>query len=121
MPLAVLTVELAIEHAHSLKERRQIVRSIRDKIRHSFNVSVAELDEEMVYNRATLGIAAVSGSTRYLAGQMREVEEAVRRLANGLGCEVVDLLLEPDVDLSDPADASATPASSDQNQGPKFG
>ena len=43
MPVATLTLELAIEHAQSLKDRRQVVRSLKDKLRHGFNVSVAEM------------------------------------------------------------------------------
>jgi hypothetical protein len=99
MPVALLTLELAIEHAHSLKDRRQVVRSLKDKIRHGFNVSVAELDEALVWNRASVGICAVSASARYLTGQMHEVEEAARRLAAGLGCEILDSFLEADVVL----------------------
>jgi len=101
MPVALLTLELAIEHAHSLKDRRQVVRSLKAKLQHGFNISVAELDEATVYNRVTLGIAAVSASAPYLAGQMREVEDAVRRLATGLGAELVDAFLEADVLFSD--------------------
>lgn len=96
MPVATLTLELAIEHAHSLKDRRQAVRSLKDKLRHGFNISVAELDESVVYNRATIGIAAISSSPLYLAGQLREVEEASRRIATGLGCEIIDSFIEMD-------------------------
>src|ERR1700761_7928825 len=99
MPIATLTLELSIEHAQSLKDRRQVVRSLKDKLRHGFNISVAELDEAVVWNRATLGIVAISGSSAYLAGQLREVEEATRRLAAGLGAEIVDSFLECDVVL----------------------
>lgn len=99
MPVATLTLELGIEHAQSLKDRRQVVRSLKDKLRHGFNVSVAELDEALVWNRATLGVAAISGSAAYLAGQLREVEAAARRIANGLGCEVLDSFFEADVVL----------------------
>ena len=55
MPVATLTLELAIEHAQSLKDRRQAVRSLKDKLRHGFNVSVAELDEAPVWNRGPRG------------------------------------------------------------------
>jgi len=96
MPVATLTIELAIEHAHSLKDRRQVVRSLKDKLRHGFNVSVAELDEAVVYNRATIGVAAISSSPSYLAGQLREVEEAARRICAGLGCEILDSFIETD-------------------------
>jgi uncharacterized protein len=99
MPVATLTLELGIEHAQSLKDRRQAVRSLKDKLRHSFNISVAELDEALVWNRATLGIAAISGSPAYLAGQLREVEAAARRIATGLGCEILDSYVESDVTL----------------------
>ena len=99
MPVATLTLELGIEHAQSLKDRRQVVRSMKDRLRHGFNVSVAELDEALVWNRATLGVAAISSSSAYLAGQLREVEAAARRLAAGLGCEILDSFAESDVVL----------------------
>lgn len=97
MPVATLTLELGIEHAQSLKDRRQAVRSLKEKLRHGFNVSVAELDEALVWNRATLGVAAISGSPGYLAGQLREVEAAARRIATGLGCEILDSFIEADI------------------------
>lgn len=101
MPISVLTLELGIEHAHSLKDRRQVVRSIKDKLRNGFNVSVAEMDDALLWNRATLGIAAVSNSTGYLAGQLQEVEEAVRRFCVGLGCEILDSYTETGISLND--------------------
>jgi len=73
MPVAQLTLELRIEHAQSLKDRRQVVRSMKDQLRQSFNVSVAELDEAVTWQSATLGVAAVSRSRDYLHGLMEEV------------------------------------------------
>jgi uncharacterized protein len=99
MPVATLTIELAIEHAQSLKDRRQAVRSLKDKLRHSFNISVAELDDALAWNRATIGVAAISSSNAYLSGQLREVEAAVRRLSTGLGCDVLDAYIESNVPL----------------------
>jgi uncharacterized protein YlxP (DUF503 family) len=101
MPIATLTLELAIEHAQSLKDRRQAVRSLKDKLRHSFNISIAELDDALLWNRATLGIAAISSSASYLSGQLSEVEAAARRLSVGLGCEILDSFIESDVSPSD--------------------
>jgi uncharacterized protein len=97
MPIATLTLELAIEHAQSLKDRRQVVRSLKDKLRHGFNISIAELDDALLWNRATLGVVAISSSKAYLSGQLREVEAAARRLAVGLGCEILDSYIESDV------------------------
>jgi len=62
MPVALLTLELSIEHAQSLKDRRQVVRSLKDRLRAKFNVAVAELDSSNLWNRATIGVASVSGS-----------------------------------------------------------
>jgi uncharacterized protein YlxP (DUF503 family) len=94
VPIAKLTVEISIAHAQSLKDRRQVVRSLKDHLRHGFNVSVAELDDAGLWNRATLGVVAISGSVDYLAGQMREVDDALSRLCNGLGAEIVDSWVE---------------------------
>jgi uncharacterized protein len=101
MPLATLTLELSIEHAQSLKDRRQVVRSLKDRLRHGFNISIAELDDAAIWNRATLGVVAISSSTAYLSGQLTEVEAAARRLAVGLGCEIVDSYVESDVPLNE--------------------
>ena len=90
MPVAQLTLELRIEHAQTLKDRRQVVRSLKDQLQQGFNVSVAELDEAVVYQSATLGVAAISRSRSYLHGLMEEVERAARRMTNELGAELTD-------------------------------
>jgi uncharacterized protein len=94
MPIAKLTVEIAIPHAQSIKDRRQVVRSMKDKLRHGFNVSIAELDDAALWNRATLGVVAISNSADYLGGQMREIDDALNRLAVSLGAEIVDSWVE---------------------------
>jgi len=94
MPVGVLTIEVRIEYAQSLKDRCQCVRSLKDSLRHSFNVSVAELDEVVVYQRATIGIAAISSSRSYLLGQMQEVEKACVRIAENHGAQVSETYME---------------------------
>jgi uncharacterized protein YlxP (DUF503 family) len=90
MPVAVLTLEIRIENAHSLKDRRQVVRSLKEKLQNGFNISVAEMDEAVTWQTATLGVAAISGSRDYLAGLMKQVEDAAVRISNDLGAQVVD-------------------------------
>ncbi len=94
MPVAKLILEIDIPHAQSLKDRRQVVRSMKDKLRHGFNLSVAELDEGLVWNRATLGIATISSSTTYLTGQNHEIDRAAQRIATTFGAEILDSYLE---------------------------
>ena len=90
MPVVSLTLEIEIPHAHSLKDRRQVVRALKDRLRHAFNLAIAELDAAEVWNRATIGIAVISSSNSYLSGQLREIEAAANRIANGLGAQIVD-------------------------------
>jgi uncharacterized protein YlxP (DUF503 family) len=94
MPVAQLTLELRIEHAQSLKDRRQVVRSMKDQLRQGFNISVAELDEAVTWQSATLGVVAISRSRDYLHGLMEEVERAARRMTNELGAELTDSFWE---------------------------
>lgn len=90
MPIAKLIVELEIPHAQSIKDRRQVVRSLKDQLRRHYNCSVAELDDASLWNRPTLGLASISSSTSYLTAQIREVDRACHRFSNGLGAVVLD-------------------------------
>ena len=94
MPVAQLTLEVRIEHAHSLKDRRQVVRSVKDQLRQAFNISVAEMDDGSVWNTASLGVVAISSSRSYLHGMVDEVERAARRMLNELGAELTDSFWE---------------------------
>jgi uncharacterized protein len=92
--IAFLTLELHIEAAQSLKDKRQVVRSLKDRLRASFNVSVAELDAGDLWNRATVGVVSISGSRDYLDGLMKNVERQATRIANNRGAEVADSFVE---------------------------
>ncbi|HUO17332.1 MAG TPA: DUF503 domain-containing protein [Verrucomicrobiae bacterium] len=92
--IAFLTLELHIEAAQSLKDRRQVVRSLKDRLRASFNVSVAELDSSNLWNRATIGVVSISDSHDYLDGLMKKVERAATRIANNHGADLVDSFVE---------------------------
>ena len=92
--VALLTLELRIEHAQSLKDKRQVVRSLKDKLRAHFNVATAELDASSLWNHATVGVVSVSGSRDYLDGLMRNVEREAMRIANNAGAEVADSFVE---------------------------
>jgi len=94
MPIASLTLELHIEAAQSIKDRRQVVRSLKDKLRNTFNIAVAELDSAELWNRATIGIVSVSPSRDYLDGLMKNVERAATRIANNNGADVADSFVE---------------------------
>jgi uncharacterized protein YlxP (DUF503 family) len=92
--IAFLTLELHIEAAQSLKDKRQVLRSLKDRLRGSFNVSVAELNPSSLWNRATIGVVSISDSRDYLDGLMKNVERAATRIANNHGAEVADSFVE---------------------------
>jgi uncharacterized protein len=96
LPIATLTLEIRIEHAQSLKDKRQVVRSLKDKLRHHFNVSVAELEETDLWQRATIGVVSISSSRDLLAQLMQSVEKDAFRIARDAGGEVVDSFVEID-------------------------
>lgn len=90
MPVAKLILELRIENARSLKDRRRVVRSLKDKLRHGFNISIAELDETVTWRSATIGATAISSSRDYLRGLMSQVERAAERIVRDHGASIED-------------------------------
>lgn len=94
MPVAQLTLEIRIEHAQSLKDRRQVVRSLKDQLRQGYNISVAEMDEAVTWQSATIGVVALSRSRDYLHGLVEEVERTARRILNEHGAELTDSFWE---------------------------
>lgn len=72
--IGVLTLELRLEHAHSLKEKRQVVKSLKDRLRHKFNVSVAEIDDQDLHNSSVLAAVTVSPSRDFAARVLESVE-----------------------------------------------
>jgi uncharacterized protein len=77
--VGVLTMELRIEHAHSLKEKRHVVKSLKDRLRNKFNVSVAEIDDMDLHNSAVIAVAALSVSKDFATKVLHAVEEESAR------------------------------------------
>jgi uncharacterized protein len=73
--VACLTLELHLPEVHSLKEKRAVLRPILEGARRRFSVAVAEVDHQDRWQRATVGLAAVSGS----AGHAQDVLDAAER------------------------------------------
>jgi len=80
------TLTLYISHATSLKDKRQVRRSLVDKTRQRFNASIAEVDTQDVLQTLTIGVAVVSGE----AGQARLLlDEIVRFMENNVDAELM--------------------------------
>ena len=79
--ITLLTIELLIPHAQSLKEKRSAVRGLKDRIRSKFNASVAEVGYQDKWQRSVVVVCFVGGDKRHLesdAAHVRTIcEEAV--------------------------------------------
>lgn len=73
MPVGVLTLEIQLPYAHSLKEKRAVLLKIKDRLRARFNVAVAELDHQDVWQQATLGVVSISNSQPFLEAVFQKV------------------------------------------------
>jgi len=78
MLVGTLLVRMVIREARSLKDKRQVVSSIKDRLRNHFNVSVAEVDAQDDRQRLVLGVAMVSNETMHLRKSLSQVVEALR-------------------------------------------
>jgi uncharacterized protein YlxP (DUF503 family) len=79
MIVAVVLFELHIPHAQSLKDKRMVVRSVRDKLRHHFDVSVKEVALHDLHQRARFAISAVAlddTAADAVLGKIRDVVES---------------------------------------------
>jgi uncharacterized protein YlxP (DUF503 family) len=86
MHVSMCQIELRLPENHSLKGKRQVIQSITTRLRNRFNVSIAEVDNQGLWQIATLGIACVSNH---------------RRHANEILSNVVKFIVQnyPDVEL----------------------
>ncbi len=86
MIVAAVRLSLLIPEATSLKEKRQALRSLKDRIRHNFNVSVAEVGQLDSWRRAELLVAAAGNDQQVLNAKMDKLINFVE--GTGLAAEV---------------------------------
>jgi uncharacterized protein YlxP (DUF503 family) len=78
--IGLLTLHLHIEHAQSLKDKRQVLRALKDRLRKRFNVSVAELDFQDSWQSSLIGVVTVSASEPFARKVLEGVEREASRL-----------------------------------------
>ncbi len=78
MVIGVLEIELFIPTALSLKDKRSAVKSLKDQLRHHFNVAVAEIDPNVKWQRASVGVTTVSDRRQSVDETLRQVVEWIR-------------------------------------------
>ena len=86
-------LELLFPGCYSLKDRRQVLRSLLERLRHRYNLAAAEVGGQEHWNHAVIGLAAVSNDQTHAR---RILEEAVRFVENDGRCEIVSCCLACD-------------------------
>lgn len=84
MVIGTLRITVAVPDSQSLKEKRTVVRSITSRLRQTFAVAVAEVDELDSWQRAVIGIACVSNSARHADEICQKVLSYVENDADGV-------------------------------------
>ncbi|MFC1809737.1 DUF503 domain-containing protein [Candidatus Omnitrophota bacterium] len=91
MIIGILQIELFIPHSQSLKSKRSVLKSIKDRVHNQFNASISETEYQNKWQRSVLSIVSVSNEKKYLEGMLAKVE----RLIEGyFEVQIIDRLLE---------------------------
>lgn len=91
MIIGTLNIRLVLRAARSLKDKRRVVKGLKDRLRRKFNVSIAEVDHQDSPARAAIGVAMVGTDRRYVNSVLSKVIDALRYTP---GAELVDYELE---------------------------
>lgn len=93
MPIGLLTLEIYLPEAHSLKDKRQVLRSLKDRLRGKFNVAVAELEGQDSWQRSVVGVVSLANNAGYLEQSLRTVlAESERQLGRDLASHELEIL-----------------------------
>ena len=90
MKVGCCSIKFFLHGNQSLKEKRRIVSSIRDRLKNKFNVSIAEIGDQDVWQNLHMGIVAVSSDHRYLEGLMNQLVDFIENmhLAEITDCQI---------------------------------
>ena len=91
MPIGLLTLEIHIPDARSLKDKRQVLRSLKDRLRAHYNVAVAELAHQETWQRSRVGVVSISGDGKHLEESLGQIAAESERL---LGRDLVSQAVE---------------------------
>jgi uncharacterized protein YlxP (DUF503 family) len=91
MIVGVCTVELFLSGSQSLKDKRQVLLSLKDRLRDKFNLSVAEVDGHDLWQKAVLGMACVANEGRHCN---QVLDHAINMIGNDTSVEIVGTHIE---------------------------
>jgi len=66
MRVGVLELELFVSNSRSLKDKRMVIKSLKERLKKNFNVAISEVDDQDKWQKATFGIAAIGNDAAYI-------------------------------------------------------
>lgn len=94
MKILLIKITLRASWVNSLKEKRMIVRSLTQRLKNKFNISVAEVDDQDVHKTIIIGIAGICGSTGQINSTM---ENIINFIENNTDAEIINIQKEEDI------------------------
>jgi hypothetical protein len=91
MLVGTVEIRLALRDARSLKDKRSVLSSLKDRLRRRFNVSVAEVEHQDLIQSATLGVAQVANDSRYLNSTLEKLVGSIRSFP---AAQIVDYYID---------------------------
>ncbi len=91
MVVGILTIAIFLPESHSLKDKRRVLKSLKDRLRSKHNISVAEVDGQELWQRATVGIAAVSNARVPIERLFEVIQSEIEGMIPG---EIIDQEIE---------------------------
>jgi uncharacterized protein YlxP (DUF503 family) len=79
LEVGVLQFTVLLRASHSLKEKRHVLKSIKDKLRAQFNVAVAEVDDHELWQKGTLGLVTCGNDAKHIRSLLDKIVEMLRR------------------------------------------
>jgi uncharacterized protein len=91
MKVLLMKVTLRASWVHSLKEKRMVVKSIVQKLKNKFNLSVAEIEEQDIHQKIVIGIAGICGTS---AQEDSTMEHIITFIESNTDAEIIDIAKE---------------------------
>ena len=92
MNIGICKIRLRLPENGSLKEKRQVLKSLTTRVKNRYNVAIAEVDDQDLWQLATLGIACVSNSAQYADEMLAKTVEFI--IHSRLDLEMLDYDIE---------------------------
>jgi uncharacterized protein len=89
--IGILTVELEIAGADSLKEKRKVLNRVKERVRNKFNVSISEIEGHDLWNYAVLGVVIATNEQKFANQVLCKVVDLVEQIRD---CELADYAME---------------------------